>query len=272
MIRSWSVFILLVSCFQDGETQSTASDQLASLNTDQAYLTIKNKNYSDAIILRFNRVVCEHCDFLPFTDSVPFNTNKKIRVDTRYPYDLQSVGEEHNQTVLCHFESYQFAEHSSYDFEVFQVDRNQTMCSIIETGTRSYFWTPIIVGTLLLLSFIVVIQLARRFYNSRYLGRLLTNIGHERLVNEEVLIIPPPTSSRDIHHDDALDTLPPTSELPLVGSTRLSNNTVRITKMLPKRLRSLDTFRGFSLMVMIFVNYGGKTIRSGCLTFLRRIF
>lgn len=269
MTRSWShlviVLIILQSYYQYGQPQIIKSGEPLTLQIDQARLTIKNTNYSDSIVLMFNRVVCEHCDFLPITDAVPTNTSATISIDTRFPYDFQLFATKLNRTLSCQIDSYRFAEHSSYVFEVLAIGQSASSCSITETGQSSYYWTPIIIGIFLLLSLVFLIQAIRRLSSSRYMGRLLTNIGHERLINEEVIIIPTPAATGDLRYDDILGTLPPTSELPLVGSTRLSNNTVRITKVLPKRLRSLDTFRGFSLMVMIFVNYGGKAVQPVCL-------
>ena len=269
MTRPWShlvvVLIVLQSCCQYGQPQITASNESLTLKIDQARLTIKNKNYSDSIVLMFNRVVCEHCDFLPIAAAVPTNNSTTISIDTRFPYDFQLFSTKLNTTLSCQIDSYRFSEHSSYVFEVLAVGQNTSSCSITETGQSSYYWTPIIIGIILMLSFVFLIQAIRRLSNSRYMGRLLTNIGHERLINEDVIVIPPPAPTGDLRYDDILSALPATSELPLVGSTRLSNNSVRITKVLPKRLRSLDTFRGFSLMVMIFVNYGGKAVRHVCL-------
>jgi heparan-alpha-glucosaminide N-acetyltransferase len=48
------------------------------------------------------------------------------------------------------------------------------------------------------------------------------------------------------------------TDLPLTASSsRALSSPLRLAKPLPKRLQALDAFRGFSLMVMIFVNYGG---------------
>ena len=269
MTRSWShlviVLIILQSCCQYGQPQIIASADTLTLHIDQARLTIKNKNYSDSILLMFNRVVCEHCDFLPIADAVPINTSTTFTIDTRFPYDFQLFSTKLNSSLSCRIDSYRFAEHSSYVFEVWAVGPSASSCSITETGQSSYYWTPIIIGIILLLSLVFLIQAIRRFTSSRYMVRVLTNIGHERLINEGVIVTPPPAPTGDLRYDDILSTVPATSELPLVGSTRLSNNSVRITKVLPKRLRSLDTFRGFSLMVMIFVNYGGRAGRQVCL-------
>jgi hypothetical protein len=95
------------------------------------------------------------------------------------------------------------------------------------------------------------------------------------LINNETDVTPAigPTANRrepalianEAHNENMFDTEATNNELPLVGSTRSSNNSIKITKILPKRLRALDTFRGFALMIMIFVNYGGENLPSICL-------
>ena len=91
----------------------------------------------------------------------------------------------------------------------------------------------------------------------------LPNAVRQGLTNNDFGVSLPRESTAIVNDpsDDIISTLTTANELRLVGSTRLSNNSIRITKVLPKRLRSLDTFRGFSLMVMIFVNYGGNIFR-----------
>jgi hypothetical protein len=259
----WILFLTFQGFLHYGQTKIIRDIQSDILEIDQAYLTISNKNYPDSIKFMFNVVACEHCDFRQLGHAIPTNSSGTWTIDTRYPYDFQLFSVHEKNALQCQVESYRFSEHGSYLFEIMQTDSNQTSCTITQTKESSYYWTPVIVAVLLLCIFVLFIQLCHHIYNRRNASRLLTNTDQRRIVNEEVNVSPS-TNRRgpnENHNEDIIGTLVGSvSELPLVGSTRLSNNSIKITKVLPKRLRSLDTFRGFSLMVMIFVNYGGKII------------
>jgi hypothetical protein len=191
-----------------------------------------------------------------------------VKLDTKYPYDFLIYAETINKTVLCQIESYSLSEHGSYSFEISQLNESDAYCTIDLTKESSYYWLPVVCAILFLCCFVLIIQLCHYMYHSRYVGRILTNMGHDRLVRSEAditsAVIPRQESSLitndEPQNDDILGPRDSITELPLVGSTRLSNNSIKITKILPKRLRSLDTFRGFALMIMIFVNYGGKNL------------
>ncbi len=274
MMRSLShlwIFLITIQQFLHyGQTQIIKKMPSDPLGIDEAFLTISNKNYSDSILFMYNVVVCEHCDFDRLADHLRKNTSETLTISTRYPYDFQLFNGIQNRTIQCQIQSYRFSEHGSYVFEVIQVNQNQSSCTINQTKESSYYWLPIILLIIFLCVLVFVIQLFHHVYNSRYVRRILTNADNQRLINNESDITPqtsPITNRRgpaiidDQNPNDDIHTVGnSTSELPLVGSTRLSDNSVTIMKVLPKRLRSLDTFRGFSLMVMIFVNYGGKNI------------
>ncbi|CAF2512996.1 unnamed protein product [Rotaria sp. Silwood2] len=253
------IFITIQEFLQYGQTQSINDDSLDPLSMDQAYLTISNKNYSDSIIFMYNLVICEKCNFELLGDVLPSNSNQTVIINTRYAYDFQLFTETTNKTLQCSIKSHQFLEHGSYLFEIIDIEQNQDFCSIKQIKESSYYWLPIIIGMSIFLIFILLIQLWHPISRSQRFTRFLPNAIQQGLINNDLIVSLPnnPTTIHNDPNDDIIRTLTTGSELPLVGSTRLSNNTIRITKVLPKRLRSLDTFRGFSLMVMIFVNYGG---------------
>ena len=261
-LSAWISFITILFYLHDVHTQMIHNNPPPSLDIDQGYLTIRNNDSSSSLLVYSNFAICEHCDFLPFA-SIPKNSNYTQIIDTRYPYNFQFFAIERNQTLQCHINSYRFSEHGSYLLEVIRINQDATSCMIRQTGDSSYYWTPIIVGIILLSSFVLLIQAMHQLYHSEYARHILTNIGHERLINDDNESIRPaiPTNSQRTPSQldsDIINTIANTTESPLVASTRSSNNSVRISRVLPKRLRGLDTFRGFALMIMIFVNYGGK--------------
>ncbi|UJR08688.1 hypothetical protein I4U23_012946 [Adineta vaga] len=252
----WIMIFIIQTFLPCGYTQIT-EDWLDPLSMDEAYLTIINRIDSLPIQIQYNLVVCEKCNFTIMDNSVAeSNDNKTVIVSTTYAQDIQVISAVTNETLPCHIDTYKFAEHASYVLEV----KNDTAfsCKISQTKEGSYYWLPLIIGMGTVLAFIVFVQLWQRISQSSCCARLLPN-RFQSVSTKDFTISLPKSSTAIVNdpNDDIINTLSTGSELPLVGSTRLSNNSIRITKVLPKRLRSLDTFRGFSLMVMIFVNYGG---------------
>lgn len=265
----WIWFLTVQEFLHYGQAQIISKDSTTPLSIDEAYLRISNINYTGSAIFMYNLVVCEKCFFEKLTDSMSDNSSQTIIIGTRYAYDFQIIAESTNKT-LCQIESYQFGEHGSYTLEVMQISDGQNSCSINGTRKFSYYWFPVIIGMSAMLGFILIIQIWQSVARSRCCNRFLPNTMQQSLINADYPgSLSNSSKMSNDPNDDIIRTLTTADELPLVGSTRLSNNTVRITKLLPKRLRSLDTFRGFSLMVMIFVNYGGNIRR---LAFLYLLF
>lgn len=230
---------------------------------DEAYLTISNKNYSDTVALKYNALICENCAYDHLNNTFPTNTSLIYIINTKYLYDFKFLKQSADEFFVCQINSYQFYEHGSYLVEIIQNAKKEVSCSITQTNNSSYYWIPFVIGMAALLILILFIQLSHHISQSRYFARFLPNATQQGLINNDYVISLPknPMTESTLaceSTDDIINTLRTGSELPLVGSTRLSNNSIRITKVLPQRLRSLDTFRGFSLLVMILVNYGGK--------------
>ena len=259
---SWNpLCIFYLTILHYDQAQSIKNTSFDPLGIDQAYLTISNKNYSDSLLFEYNVIVCEHCGFDQLTDGLLKNSSQTFVIDTRYPYDFQLLSETTKHTLQCQIESYKFSEHGSYVFEIVQTNQNKISCTINQTKESSYYWLPIIIALVILFILIFFIQLWLRIHNCRYIDGCLRSIAinnESNLAQESNSITDGERTSNianEIHSDDFLVTTNSNCELPLITSTDLSNNS---RKALPKRLQSLDTFRGFSLMVMIFVDYGGK--------------
>lgn len=251
-----------------GQTQMVPCNEDEDLGMDQGLLTIVNTLNSDSIWFTFNMVICEQCNFDNLSNAILPHNNQTLKINTRYAYDFQLLANSTNGTLICQINSYGFDEHGGYKFMISSKDNITVSCEITLTKESGYYWTPVVCAILFICCFVLIVQLCQYIYNSRYIARILTNIGHERLINEEG--DEPPSRTSIINRrsvsmvttepltEDILGLSGPPNELPLVGSNRSSNNSIRITKVLPKRLRGLDTFRGFALMIMIFVNYGGR--------------
>ena len=241
------------------------------LHMDQAYLILSNRNNSNAIAFRSNVVVCEGCDFEPTAIVAP-KSNITLIIDTKFAYKFELELLPSNALLSCHLASYQFAEHGTFLFEIIQqTEEGKVACSLVQIGEPSHYLLPAIVGFVLYGVVVVIIEFLYYFYHRRYISNTLPNSLKRHSTNttqETIPLMSPLASSENLRQntetlhaerDEALQfhTDNNDNEL-LVGSTRpVLTKTGSLKRVGSKRFRALDTFRGFSLAMMIFVNYGG---------------
>lgn len=235
-------------------------DDIDPLSMDEAYLIIKNKNYYENITVKHNMVVCEKCDFDILAYSIADNKNKTVIVNTRYTHDFEIYLEHSDTPLSCEITSYHFSDGATYLFEISKTRNNQTTCSLNPTKDEQniYYWLPIIIGSVVLILFILLTQIWHCISENKKYSRLLPNVVQQGLASNELPLSAPrsPNLITNDPNDDIINTLMTSTDLTLTGPS--SRALIGGKKAIPKRLRSLDAFRGFSLMVMIFVNYGGK--------------
>jgi hypothetical protein len=221
------------------------------LALDEAYVIVKNNNCSDDITLSGNPIVCEYCD-LDEMITVLINQNATEIIDTKYAYYLEVRLGSSNTSSLCIFKSYKFAEHGTYVFDIRQVTSMAGSCSIKQIGNPSNYWAPAIVGILFVVLYTILVEVGHRLYYRGYFNRFRQNNVHQKLINKNVDTVEP--SRQNIQPGTINEVVEVT-----IGTTNNTNELSLdgVKRIVPKRLRGLDTFRGFSLMVMIFVNYGG---------------
>jgi hypothetical protein len=265
MVVPYSIFILITglsfaqSIYDKDQTVKDGPSEPLAL--DEAYVIVKNNNCSDDITLLGSPIVCEYCD-LDEIVTVPTNRNATQIINTEYAYDLEVRLRASNMSSLCIFKSYKFAEHGTYVFDIRQVAFMTSSCSIKQIGNPSNYSAPAIVGILFLVLYTILVEVGHRLYYRGYFNRFRPNNVHQKLINENVDTVE--TSRQNIQQgttnevgEITIGTTNNANELSPDGGKRLSDKKADNKQVLPKRLRGLDTFRGFSLMVMIFVNYGG---------------
>lgn len=267
------IFLITIQAFvQYGQTQSMQDDGLDPLSMDQARLNITNEDYPEPIIVKHNLVVCESCTYDLLAGPLAKNTSNLTFVDTRHAHQFQLFISSSNRTIQCKENSYDFREYGFYSFKIMGTSPDNISCLITPQEAEPdaiYYWLPVLVGFGTFFIIILIIQLWRCV--SRRPGYIR---WCPKAVQSEAIIydfsIPPPRSPDLITNDSADDivgTLLGGNALTLTGtSSRAPIIPKPKPEFTPKRLRSLDAFRGFSLMIMIFVNYGGmiclKTFRS----------
>jgi hypothetical protein len=258
-------YLVLIGIFELSFTQCLArklhtvrNDFSESLSLDTAYLIVRNTHYSSNVSLFGNKIICERCN-LDELIAVGANESDTMTIDTKYAYDLELWSWPFNISLLCKTSSYKFAEHGTYVVDTVQIIEGTNVCSIKQIGKPSNYLAPAICGIVFVVLYTIVVQLWPYFYRSRHFNYFRTRILHQRLVDDTSDLIGVMREQPTVNptsDDPIIDNIANTNRLP---PTHLSANKTNTKRGLPKRLRALDTFRGFSLMVMIFVNYGGMS-------------
>ncbi|XP_075060674.1 heparan-alpha-glucosaminide N-acetyltransferase isoform X2 [Mixophyes fleayi] len=214
------------------------SRRSAHLKMDQAFLLINNELHHEKLAIYWSSDQCHQCLYQPLTITDP--TKRRVSdiavVDTRHSITLQ-INDTSGNIEFCR-KHYRFREFGNYSLWVKANHSNNknVTCEIIINQNPGYTNLPIVVAFLIYVA--VFIALAMGSYVSRlssvqnWLYKQINPIETDRLINSEL-----GTPSR--------------ADLCSQYAHQVTWNNV------PQRLRSLDTFRGLALIIMVFVNYGG---------------
>jgi hypothetical protein len=269
MIISYSVLIVIIGLsFTQGiyhKVQTDKIDLSRELSLDEARFIVHNTNHSNNVVLFGNKISCEACNLEAMIVAGP-NKNTTIIIDTKYAYDLELRSGSSNGTLLCQMTSYKFAEHGKYVLNVEQITSAADACPIEQMGNPSNYLAPAICGIVFVVLYTVFAQLWSHIYRSQYSRSFRTNILHQKLADATSQASTGNIQQSAVNetNEDIVSADGSTIKLPLTSSPYPPEKKTRTSS---KRLRALDTFRGFSLMVMIFVNYGGM-----CLIYLALLF
>lgn len=211
----------------------------SSLKMDQALLRVNNELTSDVLVSWISQE-CYQCLY------------QQLGVVTAAPSPGQPhssdfvVGTQHALTLrlndtstkqLCNDLTFHFGEHGNYSLWIKNLSNNSVAdCTIVTDGDPVNSYTPI------LIAFFVLAGLALLFVTGRMVSKLAAvrrlyfqltgSMETERLINSEL-----GSPDRTV--------------------TAITDNILPPPPSPNKRLQSLDTFRGISLIIMVFVNYGG---------------
>lgn len=192
------------------------------LGLDQACLQIISSTH-DRVIFWSQSAECDKCDFT--NTSIAANNNSSLLIDTEFPVDLYL---ENKNSIYCN-ESFSFEEHGVYGWDV-----TENTCSKIYTiqePNKTYI--SILVAFFVYLAILIFWKFANCIYYSEW----VTQIRARSVPLSEL--------------ESDLGSPSPSDAPPLIRSEI-------VTVMRAKgRVKSLDVFRGLSIAIMIFVNYGG---------------
>uniref|UniRef100_A0A8B9HRQ9 Heparan-alpha-glucosaminide N-acetyltransferase n=1 Tax=Astyanax mexicanus TaxID=7994 RepID=A0A8B9HRQ9_ASTMX len=207
------------------------------LKMDEATLSVINEFQSDMVL----SVMSKHCfQCLPQpVGLVPAGlgpgdpTTVGFTVSTQHALMLQ-LNTTPDNSELCRM-YFHFGEHGNYSLWVKDLNApSQANCTMVTNSEPINSYLPILLAFLVFSSLYVLAAIWNSVRGLEAVNSLLQRLGStmeaERLINSEL-------GSPNRLVDSSTESIIPASP--------------------GRRLRSLDTFRGLSLVVMVFVNYGG---------------
>ncbi|XP_064782809.1 heparan-alpha-glucosaminide N-acetyltransferase isoform X2 [Oncorhynchus masou masou] len=203
---------------------------------DEASLTVNNELDAEMVVSWLSDH-CYQCVYQPL-GVVPAGLGPGLPSSVDF-----TVGTQHGITLqlnssleLCTVH-YHFWEHGNYSLWVKNLnDSSVVNCSMITDTETVNSYLPIMVAFLLFTGLAILSAIGATVMGLDVVKNLMFRLGNsmetERLINSDLGF-----PCRAV--ETATDTILPTPATP------------------SRRLRSLDTFRGLSLVIMVFVNYGG---------------
>ncbi|KAI1887703.1 hypothetical protein AGOR_G00193040 [Albula goreensis] len=205
---------------------------------DEASLTINNELQGEMVVSWLSDH-CYQCLYqtlgeVPASPGPGMTSAMDFTVSTQHPITLQ-VNSTIGSQLLCsvHFH---FGEHGNYSLWVKNLnDSEQVNCSMVTDNEPVNSYLPILVAFLVYAGLSILVAVGSTIMRLDIVRNIMFRLGNtmetERLINSE---LGSPNRTIDSSNDSPI---PPTTT--------------------SSRLRSLDTFRGLSLVIMVFVNYGG---------------
>ncbi|KAM7010060.1 heparan-alpha-glucosaminide N-acetyltransferase [Tautogolabrus adspersus] len=209
------------------------------LKMDEALLTVNNEVDAELVVSwvsdRCYQCLYQQLGVVPAGSSPGQPSSADFIVSTQHQITLQ-LNSTSVKMELCKV-PFHFGEHGNYSLWVKNLnDSSVVNCSVVTDAEAIDSYIPILIAFVIFAGLALMSAIGRTIYGLEVVRGILFRIGGsmetERLINSELgspgRIVPPVT-------DNILPPPPSPS----------------------KRLRSLDTFRGISLVIMVFVNYGG---------------
>ncbi|KAL3877245.1 hypothetical protein ACJMK2_034978 [Sinanodonta woodiana] len=218
-----------------GDADIPPCNQVApGLDMDTAILTIVPRNFSDLIVVKLQSEECDTCELL---ESIWMNTTEStcsFLVDTKWRMRVE-IDKKTNSISTYKYNgcgedylSWHFEEGGNYSLVLTLTGDNVQCESLSLDNDPSDSNIPIYVAIGVFVAFAVGWKLGQRLLASKWIWRIkLRFMSSSRLAGPEL------------------------------GASAPSISEDRESPPKRERLKSLDTFRGISIVIMIFVNYGG---------------
>ncbi|KAF6737996.1 Heparan-alpha-glucosaminide N-acetyltransferase [Oryzias melastigma] len=241
-IYSIAMIALLVAVFV---APLTAESKFAAhhrknfaLKMDQALLTVSNE-LNSSVLVSWKSERCYQCLYQQLgavdgASSPGQPSSANFTVSAQHAVTLQ-INNTSDNNELCNVQ-FHFGEHGNYTLWMKNLNgSDQVNCSVVTDAVPVNNYIPILVAFFVFVGLALMFAVGKRIMRFDAVKRFAIRIGGsmetERLINSEL------------------------------GSPRtdapITDNILPPPQSPSKRLRSLDTFRGISLVIMVFVNYGG---------------
>ena len=250
----FSFVILLLNLLSYSQTQIIYDPWPKHFIADQARLNISNHNVPDQLRIQYNLEICYNCSYDEINETFPMNFTDSVLLSTVYRYEFRIINLS-SSVSICNINQSKFYQEGTYLLNI-SLPSNCFITEIKGPQSDMHYWSPIIVTAAIIIAIILVTQIWDCLKRSpRFVRKLPMSVQENLTANDLTISLPQTTNLiANEQNNDIINTLMFDSEF---GSTRrLRANTAH--RIIPKRLRSLDTFRGLSLMIMILVSYGGK--------------
>uniref|UniRef100_A0A8D3AP24 Si:dkey-192p21.6 n=1 Tax=Scophthalmus maximus TaxID=52904 RepID=A0A8D3AP24_SCOMX len=196
------------------------------LKMDQALLTFHNQ-LTEEVEVSYTSDYCYKCVYQHLADVKPNNHNASAVVSTKFTLTVQVESQSRNATLCRWSRTYGEGGHYSVWIQMSEA-AGDPGCTHTVAKRANNAHLPLLVSALVLATIALLFIVAPYIYRRRCTSNFIKTICCQ-------------CTQHSFDNDGA-------------HSHEAEHNT---TKAKPTRLRSLDTFRGFALTVMVFVNYGG---------------
>ena len=230
------ILLLMVVCDVYTVLVPMCSNTVRKLGIDEASLTITTEGFEEKVFVQMISSECHSCRLQTVTYIDASQSNCTVIVDTRWYMLVTLIGENNKKFGNCSDSALekQYLDGGKY-LTVIKNKNGSVSCmkpymlNVVSDSNIPIYVAIGIIAALCLIWIVIV-----KIYHSRMINRVINTISDTSTTD------PLATTERDLGT--------PTNSI--VDQEKSGSK--------PKeRLKSLDTFRGISLVVMIFVNYGG---------------
>ncbi|XP_052248072.1 heparan-alpha-glucosaminide N-acetyltransferase-like isoform X2 [Dreissena polymorpha] len=203
------------------------------LSYDEGWLTFNNSVTFDLQVYYHNQE-CWKCDSV-YLVKVPHGTSLTVKVNTTFWTDMEirmDVIMQDVQATICRL-SEKFRENGDYWLFFNQSDFETSSCDLSLANDPASAELPILYVAAGIVGLWIIVKIFACVYRKR--------LSHKKEYSVESYLTQPPDKTMEMKPTESTirEEIPPDTH-----SKR-------------QRLHSLDTFRGLSLLMMIFINYGG---------------
>lgn len=225
----WVATCLILSSFTV-TAQEICTDEITKPEINTAIWEVNN-NLSSDILISMQTEECWQCD-LVIKYRLGAGSRCRVRVDTRWPMNY-ALTDADVIDIHCR-NSFHFQEDGIFNTEVVRNENgSQILCSEPSlTNNPANSYDPIFIALGTLVGIYLLISAFYHFKNSTIFRRIFSRFTQESLIEADL---------------GSPDSINPADD------TESFNNHL----LVKERLKSLDAFRGISIVIMIFVNYGG---------------